>query len=70
MKKRRYVSEIQTIRVKRYGFGTDRPQTPQDVRVRSSQRVVQQKPEKKRWSLFKKKPPEDEFIEVLEATHE
>ena len=69
MKKRRYVSEIQTIRVKRYGFDTDRPQTPQDVRVRSSQRVVQQKPEKKRWSLFKK-PPEDEFIEVLEATHE
>ena len=69
-KKRRYVSEVSVTRVKKFGFDSDREQSaPRDVRVQQSRRVIQQKPEKKSWFARKKRPPEDEFLEVLEETH-
>ena len=65
---KKYVSEIQTIRVRKYALQGEQP-APQDVRVRSSQRTVKSEPKKPSFWSRKKKPPEDAFVEVLEETH-
>ena len=65
---KKYVSEIQSIKVRKYALRGEQP-APQDVRVRSSQRTVKSEPKKPSfWS--RKKPPEDAFVEVLEETHQ
>jgi len=65
---KKYVSEIQSIKVRKYALQGEQP-APQDVRVRSSQRVV--KSESKKPSFWaRKKPPEDAFIEALEESRE